>query len=438
MLAIPTPLPDELSRSYQGRLMRMNAVSSDREIIERLAAELGVEESDRRRVTATDILSKAACMEIESFVRLHTLVPLKRGINSYLPELPHGGLGSEGVLFLSGPRLVREHSYLCTDCIRADLDRYGISYWHREHQVPGVLRCARHRSPLRYVEGDAALLRAPSQCEPDSNKIHDEALACVEGHEGIRRFLAIMDGLLDSHRPYPVPLVSARLKALAKSRGLLTYPSVRSRADSKLLSDLVKDSFPAAWLSTVFPELVAKPRGLPLSQMDGVLYLANSSAATAVYGLACAVLYESADAALADLAAALKGPRPIRATSGRKPIADATYREAYLRHGGVYSATARQLAVSVQAAGSRLQRMGLPDMKEAGQSRMRRALFSFFVMNLDLNASATASGLPIASVEAAVRQAGYGIAQVLRELDRASESGRRKQVRQSKSGVAWL
>ena len=77
-------------------------------------------------------------------------------------------------------------------------------------------------------------------------------------------------------------------------------------------------------------------------------------------------------------------------------------------------------------------------MKEAGQSRMRRALFSFFVMNLDLNASATASGLPIASVEAAVRQAGYGIAQVLRELDRASESGRRKQVRQSKSGVAWL
>lgn len=93
MLAIPIPLPDELSRSFQGRLMRMNGVTNDREMIERLAGVLGVSEWDRRKVTTTDILSLAAGMTIEKFVCQHTLIPLKRGINSYLPDLPHGASG---------------------------------------------------------------------------------------------------------------------------------------------------------------------------------------------------------------------------------------------------------------------------------------------------------------------------------------------------------
>lgn len=416
MLAIPIPLPDELSRSFQGRLMRMNGVTSDREMIERLAGVLGVAEQDRRKVTATDILSLAAGMAIEKFVCQHTLIPLKRGINSYLPDLPHGASGSQGVLFLSGPRLVRQHPYFCADCVRADLDRYGVSYWHREHQLPGVLLCARHRTPLRYADGDADLLRPPSQCAHESREVSCDWLDGSEGHAGVRRFLCIQDGLMDTRRPYPVTLVSARLKVRAKSRGLLTYPGRRPRAGARLLSDLVKESFPKGWLSTVFPALAAKLPGTSMSQMDGVLYLANSSAASTVYALACAVLYDSADEALADFATALVTTRGLKSLQRRAVISDDAYREAYFRHGGVYRRAAMQLSVTVQSAARRLQRLGLPDMKESGQGPVRKALFAFFVRGLDFSSAAAAGGIPVSSLETAVRQAGGNVEVLLRKL----------------------
>lgn len=38
----------------------------------------------------------------------------------------------------------------CYACARQDIEEYGRSYWHREHQIPGVLACWRHGSPLVY------------------------------------------------------------------------------------------------------------------------------------------------------------------------------------------------------------------------------------------------------------------------------------------------
>jgi hypothetical protein len=38
---------------------------------------------------------------------------------------------------------------VCLDCISAEVKNHGETYWHREHQLPGVLICARHRTRLR-------------------------------------------------------------------------------------------------------------------------------------------------------------------------------------------------------------------------------------------------------------------------------------------------
>jgi len=37
---------------------------------------------------------------------------------------------------------------MCFDCLDADIRTTGFSYWHRAHQLPGVLMCAEHMSPL--------------------------------------------------------------------------------------------------------------------------------------------------------------------------------------------------------------------------------------------------------------------------------------------------
>ncbi|WP_144140733.1 TniQ family protein [Paraburkholderia sp. BCC1884] len=36
----------------------------------------------------------------------------------------------------------------CPECLREDLQRYGESYWHRSHQLPGVYTCISHRRLL--------------------------------------------------------------------------------------------------------------------------------------------------------------------------------------------------------------------------------------------------------------------------------------------------
>lgn len=37
---------------------------------------------------------------------------------------------------------------LCKECLRADVARFGRAYWHRTHQLPGVVVCPHHDSPL--------------------------------------------------------------------------------------------------------------------------------------------------------------------------------------------------------------------------------------------------------------------------------------------------
>lgn len=37
----------------------------------------------------------------------------------------------------------------CPECVRADREQYGWSYWHRSHQLPGVWFCPEHHRPLQ-------------------------------------------------------------------------------------------------------------------------------------------------------------------------------------------------------------------------------------------------------------------------------------------------
>ena len=47
-------------------------------------------------------------------------------------------------------RVVGKHgeTFLCLDCLHQDETEFGLAYWHREHQAPGVTVCWRHNSPL--------------------------------------------------------------------------------------------------------------------------------------------------------------------------------------------------------------------------------------------------------------------------------------------------
>jgi hypothetical protein len=46
----------------------------------------------------------------------------------------------------------REQAFLCPCCVESDIDKFGRSYWHTDHQLPGVYECPTHNgTPLRAV-----------------------------------------------------------------------------------------------------------------------------------------------------------------------------------------------------------------------------------------------------------------------------------------------
>lgn len=55
---------------------------------------------------------------------------------SLLSRLPRRVVGKTG------------EAYLCVQCVREDEKTFGIGYWHRAHQAPGVTACWKHRTQL--------------------------------------------------------------------------------------------------------------------------------------------------------------------------------------------------------------------------------------------------------------------------------------------------
>jgi hypothetical protein len=43
---------------------------------------------------------------------------------------------------------LNQYFKFCPQCIKEDMEKYGELYWHRAHQIPGVLVCPKHKIPL--------------------------------------------------------------------------------------------------------------------------------------------------------------------------------------------------------------------------------------------------------------------------------------------------
>jgi len=89
---------------------------------------------------------EACTLEI---LRSHTLYPLLALFNGLsFPASP--GRTTADKATNTPKRFSTEPIRLCLECLREDLDVYGVRYIHRSHQVPGVEVCSKHGSLLLY------------------------------------------------------------------------------------------------------------------------------------------------------------------------------------------------------------------------------------------------------------------------------------------------
>lgn len=408
------PLPDELDRSYLGRLLRTNGLRTEAEIICLLAQWARLEEPSLQGICCIDLLGRAAHMELTQFVRSHSTLPLRRAITSYMPDLAHGNPESQSMLRFTGMRLARPAAYFCVDCVDSDQKIHGMSYWRRDHQLPGVTSCSEHRTALRYVDDTEAFLKPPSRFE-DNSHVVDEAWAKSDlEHAGIQRFLAISRKLISFEKPIDVKTARAVLHERALVRGWCTHAGSSEKA---LLSDQILMAFPRDWLATVVPALAEKPFGAPLNQVDGVLYLSTSASSIAPYILACCVLFDSADDGL--LALTTDSP-VLRKRRSRRPsvlIDDIELKNAYVRAKGQYKSVMSYISGNKNSLFSRLQALGLPDISSPDdQSLLLSAAISFFLDKKSLAESATLAGIDLEKVESLIRQSGSDLTALLIDM----------------------
>lgn len=117
-------------------------------------------------------------------------------------------------------RKVKGHSALrfCARCVEDDRRMHGTAYWHRVHQLPGIVICPRHgcatspsqvsrntpRTRNAFITLENALLGLPEL--PNADPVHDELLRVV-AHDAAW----LLDGPI-------APTDHARMKALVRAR----------------------------------------------------------------------------------------------------------------------------------------------------------------------------------------------------------------------------
>jgi len=162
-LYVPKPYPDELLYSLFGRFNQHLRIESPKQMLEMLFGNRTVVASPdfQGQLGRLDwLFEKRWRLSCEEAVMKYTLLPyyvanrppndrrkFTRTMVSESGSSVHTALG----VCATSIRMP-EHFRFCAKCAQDNINQYGEPYWHRAHQLPGVIVCPTHGEPLSLSE----------------------------------------------------------------------------------------------------------------------------------------------------------------------------------------------------------------------------------------------------------------------------------------------
>jgi len=410
----PQPHPGEIDRSYFGAVRRMNGLPDDDSTVALMAEWAGVPKWSPKTVSVIELLSQVAGVSLESFVQQHSTLAFRRAITSRRPDVEHGSIDNRSLLSSSGMRRARSAAYFCVDCIHADQAELIRSSWRREHQMPGLYWCSKHRVGLSFTDAEDAFARSPSEFLDSPAVVDEKWVAGIRGSEPVLRYLDICDGLLDTTMPFTVAVVRDALRKRARIAGIRCTgrgQNSRRERNRELVSDRIQTLFPKAWLDLEFPVFVSKCAGQMLQSIDGVLWSGKEASSVGAYALVASVLFRTGDEAVT----AFMAQKSMHRVAPQEPTSH-RLRRLYVEGLGSYEAIGRKAGAASAALLRTLADLGLPDLGREPDGLLIAAK-QFYVHGRSIRESAAVAGISHTAIETLVREAGLGLRTAVLEIE---------------------
>lgn len=403
----PSLLPDELASSYEGRVIQCNGWSNRQDAYRAIKAWAGYADASIRETSVAELLAAVAGHATEDFVRWHTTVPLRRAISINASGLPHGSIAERTVLRSCGMRSMRFGAYFCTSCLEEDVVELGTPYWRRGHQLPGLYWCQKHGCSLSLTLKRHAFWQSPTEFVAIRRELTSSWIEELRGCEAIVRFLDICSGLASSSTSLEKIEVSRVARERAAELGINTR---RNAKGQELLSDLLRRSYNRAWLGAVIPGILDQPQGKYCYPVDAAFALNRFSVSVEVFAATFALMYESADKALA----ALRQPTRIddhaevrleapESQAPEPPVDDDTLRADYLTSRADHRAIAQTVGLSYDSTAQRPDAVGLPNLSSTDLLKLHELLKALLTGRYTLYRAAKKVGLPLWAARMSIR-----------------------------------
>lgn len=206
---VPPLLPDELLYSWLSRVLVLNAMNywptvNMARFFGNKQALPGIDLPTHLVNLACNLGSNMPCQSLQTMLDTTTMYPYYRPFlapdrERAVREMMYSGNGRAlkaklGIVSSGLGALPPLRS--CSVCIAADIRRYGCTYWHRLHQLPGIILCPTHATPLA-----DSFVRQTSQSRQAFvlPRLPNDPTIAPPPHSTVLRFVSLSKELFESN-----------------------------------------------------------------------------------------------------------------------------------------------------------------------------------------------------------------------------------------------